>query len=70
MRCAPPAFTDTPERQAGVLLHENLHRYTGWSDSNIFYVFQNRGMTSSEVSNFTHFGNTDGITTWILRVFK
>jgi RHS repeat-associated protein len=63
-------FSDTPERQAGVLVHENIHRYTGWTDSNVFYQFQHLGMTSGEVKNFTSFGNTDGITTWILRMAK
>jgi RHS repeat-associated protein len=60
-------FRDTSHRQAGVIVHENIHRSTGWSDSNVFYMFQNHGMRPSEINNFIHWGNTDGITTWVLR---
>jgi hypothetical protein len=60
-------FRDTSHRQAGVFVHENIHRTTGWSDSNVFYMFQYHGMRPSEINNFIHWGNTDGITTWILR---
>jgi hypothetical protein len=60
-------FRDTSHRQAAVFVHENIHRTTGWSDSNVFYMFQNHGMRPSEINNFIHWGNTDGITTWILR---
>lgn len=66
----PNFFTDAPARQAGVLVHENLHVYTGWSDSNVFYMFQNRGITPNDIKLFTSYGNTDGITTWILRGCK
>ena len=66
----PNFFTDAPARQAGVLVHENLHVYTGWSDSNVFYMFQNRGITPNDIKLFTSYGNTDRITTWILRGCK
>ncbi len=36
----PNFFTDTSTRQAGIAVHENLHVYTGWNDSNVFYMFQ------------------------------
>jgi RHS repeat-associated protein len=63
----PNFFTDTPTRQAGIVVHENLHVYTGWNDSNVFYMFQTRGITPNDIRLFTSYGNTDGITTWILR---
>jgi hypothetical protein len=36
--------------------------------ANVFYQFQHLGMTGSEVNNFKNSGNTDGITTWIIRM--
>jgi RHS repeat-associated protein len=66
----PNFFTDTSARQAGIVVHENLHTYTGWNDANVFYAFQQRGITPNEIKLFTSYGNTDGITTWILRGCK
>lgn len=42
----------------------------GWNDSNVFSVFQRRGITPNEVNQFTKPSNTDRITTWILRGCK
>jgi hypothetical protein len=58
------------ERQPAVLAHENIHRYTGWTDADVFAAFQNSGMTPDEVAAAKSFHNTDGITTWILRGCK
>jgi len=60
-------YYDTSDRQSAVLVHEMLHLYTGWTDANIFSVFQYSGMTQNEVKQYIDFHNTDGITTWILR---
>jgi RHS repeat-associated protein len=60
-------FRDTSNRQAAIFVHENLHRSTGWTDSTVFYMFQNHGMRPSEINDFKNWGSTDGITTWILR---
>jgi len=60
-------FRDTRPRQAAILVHENIHRHTGWSDGMVFGAFQSHGMTKEEVGAFRLIGNTDGITTWIMR---
>jgi hypothetical protein len=64
-------FMDTKDRKPAVIAHETLHGYTGWSDANIFAVFQHMGMTKDEVNNFIHPPHpTDGITTWFMRGCK
>jgi hypothetical protein len=63
----PDFYLDTAERQPAVLVHENIHRSTGWTDAKVFEEFGNSGMTTDEVNTYLQFQNTDGITTWILR---
>ena len=60
-------FRDTTQRHAAILVHENIHRHTGWSDGMVFAAFQNHGMRREEVGAFKLVGNTDGITTWTMR---
>jgi RHS repeat-associated protein len=54
-------FVDTPQRQAAVFVHENIHRYTGWTDDQVFSRFAGRGLTHND-----HY-QTDEITQWVLR---
>jgi RHS repeat-associated protein len=56
-------FRDTSQRKAAIIVHEDLHGYTGWSDGNIFFMFQHYGLPHNEFIN--HQG-TDEITRWIL----
>ena len=54
-------FVDTPQRQSAILVHENLHRYTGWSDDRVFRKFAGQGLTHKDPYQ------TDEITQWVLR---
>lgn len=60
IRLFPNFYTDDPTYQAFVLIHEGIHRFTGWTDAQVFANLASSGLQAP--------GNgygTGNITTWL-----